>query len=170
MLLWHFQCLQIILVGILFVSLCIPIVKNYRASVNSNVPCFPDNATLPSGERSRFPHLFYLWHRWFRALQNSQHARVRLTATALFLFLDYISFDHRTRSFGLSKARVWISPILCFSALWVTVYSNLDGVTVAWTPKIPLTMKTEKQKLTITPKLTITEYAYPFPQSRNTPP
>ena len=37
-------------------------------------------------------------------------------------------------------------------------------------PKIPLTMKMEKQKLTITPKLTITEYTYPFPQSRNTPP
>ena len=43
-------------------------------------------------------------------------------------------------------------------------------VGVAWTPKIPLTMKTEKRKLTITPKLTITEYTYPFPQSRNTPP
>ena len=41
----------------------------------------------------------------------------------------------------------------------------LVEVSVTLIPKISLTMKTEKQKLTITTKLTITEHTYPFPQS-----
>ena len=52
---YHFGC-------ILFVTLCMLIVKNYRARVNSNVPCFSNNATLPLENEAAFLMCSLLGH------------------------------------------------------------------------------------------------------------
>ena len=94
----QFQRLLIILIGILFVSLCMSIVKNYRASVNSNVLCFPDNAALPSVNEAAF--LICSLLSLDRA--GSERYKTSQRLQRYFYFLDNTNFEHRTRNFGLS--------------------------------------------------------------------
>ena len=118
-----------------------PIVKNFRTSLNSNAECFSDNAPLPSDNESDYFYLYMYVDQCY--LNNNSTVAISHTHVGKYLnALNQLCQDqvgsgrgksgctrneqfvsditvcygnsdldkiHRTRNFGLSLARVWIS-------------------------------------------------------------